>query len=169
MGDSMFKYEDIYDAITNIPNGRFFKICYRTEMPLKAEYKNQGYKVYKYTARVTRTGVRYNSLKEVRENNIQEFSRASRTNWLIRNKVKTNVTTGKDYIVIAPMSKNEYKEYSYLVIDSCGLERRASNVPEQMILPSYFNKKNGAIRNIDLDNIVSITYGGEVIYGNIEL
>ena len=91
----MFKYEDIYDAITSLPSGRFFKICYRTEMPLKAKYKNQGYKVYKYTYRVTRTGVSYNSLKEVKEYS-KEFSRANNAKWLIKNKVKTNITTFVD-------------------------------------------------------------------------
>ena len=165
----MFKYEDIYEAITNIPNGRFFKLCYRTELPLKAEYKNSGYTVYKYTTRVTRTGVSYNNLREVRDNNIQNFSRASKTSWLIKNKVKTNLTTGKDYIVIAPMVKNEFKEYSYLVVESDGTKKRKSFAPEEMIIPSYFNKKNGPIRNINLDNIVFIKYKGEVIYGNIEL
>ena len=165
----MFKYEDIYEAISSIPNGRFFKICYRTEMPLKAEYKNLGYTVYKYTYRVTRTGVKYNNLKEVKENNIQAFSRASNSNWLIKNKVKTNVTTGKDYIVIAPMSKNEYKEYSYVIVEPNGIEKRKSSIPEEMIMPSYFKKKNGAVRNINLDNIVYISYKGEVIYGNTEL
>lgn len=168
MSDSMFKYEDIYEAISSIPNGRFFKICYRTEMPLKAEYKNLGYKVYKYTFRVTRTGVRYNSLKEVRENS-QEFSRANSTNWLVKNKIKTNVTTGKDYVVIAPMNKNEHKEYSYLIVEPDGLEKRKSFAPKEMVIPSYFEKKNGAIRNINLDNIVCISYKGEVIYGNVDL
>jgi hypothetical protein len=168
MSDSMFKYEDLYEAISSLPNGRFFKICYRTEMPLKAKYKNLGYTVYKYTYRVTRTGVSYNNLKEVKENNIQ-FSRASNSNWLIRNKVKTNVTTGKDYIVIATMAKNEYKEYSYVIVEPNGIEKRKSSVPEEMIIPSYFEKKNGPVRNINLDNIVCISYKGEVIYGNTEL
>ena len=168
MSDSMFKYEDIYDAIASLPNGRFFKICYRTEMPLKAEYKNQGYKVYKYTYRVTRTGVRYNNLKEVKDYH-KEFSRANNTKWLIKNKVKTNITTGKDYIVIATMIKNEHKEYSYVIVDDTGMEKRCSMAPKDMVIPSYFEKKNGAVRNINLDNIVCISYKGEVIYGNIDL
>lgn len=168
MSDSMFKYEDIYEAISSIPNGRFFKICYRTEMPLKAKYKNQGYKVYKYTYRVTRTGVRYNSLKEVKTLN-KEFSRADSSNWLIKNKIKTNITSGKDYIVIAPMKKNECKEYSYVIVEPNGIEKRKSFAPTDMIIPSYFEKKNGAVRNINLDNIVCISYKGEVIYGNVNL
>ena len=168
MSDSMFKYEDIYDAITSIPNGRFFRICYRTEMPLKAEYKNSGYTVYKYTTRVTRTGVSYNNLKSVKANN-KQFSKATNTKWLINKKVKTNITSGKDYIVIAPMSNNEYKEHSYIIVDGSGKKERRSSTPEKMIRSSYFNKKNGAIRNINLDNIVFIKYKDEVIYGNIEL
>ncbi|MBO5712322.1 MAG: hypothetical protein J6R47_05725 [Acholeplasmatales bacterium] len=168
MSDSIFKYEDIYDAVTSLPNGRFFKICYRTEMPLKAEYKNQGYKVYKYTYRITRTGVSYNNLKKVRASG-KEFSRASNTKWLIKNKIKTNVTTGKDYIVIATMAKNEYKEYSYVIIYPDGIEKRKSSAPADMIIPSYFEKKNGAVRNINLDNVVFISYKGEVIYGNVDL
>ena len=168
MSDSMFKYEDIYDAIASLPNGRFFKICYRTEMPLKAEYKKQGYVVYKYTYRVTRTGVRYNNLKEVKTSN-KEFSRANNSTWLIKNKIKTNITNGKDYIVIATMAKNEYKEYSYVIVDGTGMEKRCSMAPKDMIIPSYFEKKNGAVRNINLDNIVWISYKGEVIYGNVDL
>ena len=164
----MFKYEDIYDAIASIPNGRFFKICYRTEMPLKAEYKKQGYTVYKYTTRVTRTGVGYNTLKAVKASE-KEFSRANNTRWLMKNKIKTNITNGKDYIVIATMAKNEYKEYSYIIVDAAGMEKRCSRVPEEMIQSSYFNKKNGEVRNINLDNIVFISYKKRVIYGNIEL
>ena len=76
---------------------------------------------------------------------------------------------GKDYIVIAPMSNNEYKEHSYIIVDGSGKKERRSSTPEKMIRPSYFNKKNGAIRNINLDNIVFIKYKDEVIYGNIEL
>ena len=168
MSDSMFKYEDIYEAISSIPNGRFFKICYRTEMPLKAEYKNVGYTVYKYTFRVTRTGVNYNNLKEVKECH-KEFSRANNTKWLIKNKVKTNITNGKDYIVIATMAKNEHKEYSYVIVEPNGIEKRKSCAPKNMIIPSYFEKKNGSVRNINLDNIVCISYKGEVIYGNVDL
>lgn len=168
MSDNMFKYEDIYDAIASIPNGRFFKICYRTEMPLKVEYKKQGYIVYKYTYRVTRTGVRYNSIKEVKTSN-KEFSRANNSKWLINNKIKTNITNGKDYIVIATMAKNEHKEYSYVVVCPGGIEMRKSSAPIDMIIPSYFEKKNGAVRNINLDNIVCISYKGEVIYGNVDL
>ena len=58
-------FDNPAEAIAAIPNGRFFKIGYITELPLKAESKRADYKIYKYTSRITRTGVAYNKLKDV--------------------------------------------------------------------------------------------------------
>ena len=102
------------EAIAAIPNGRFFKIGYITELPLKAEFKKIDYKIYKYTSRITRTGVAYNNLKNVKENN-REWSRSSKSLWKIKNKIKTNISTNKDYIIIAPMSSGEHKHVSYKI------------------------------------------------------
>ena len=55
---------DIYNAITKIPNGRFFRIIYKTEMPLKCEYKKTGIEVYKITSRIARTGINYANIKK---------------------------------------------------------------------------------------------------------
>lgn len=158
---------DIYSVISSIPNGRFFKICYRTEMPLTAEFKKLGWKIFKYTTRVTRTGVNYSTIKRTdiaSSDNILTKSNC----WLVKNKIKTNLNTGKDYIIIAPMRSGEHKTYWYKY--ECGTSELTSDILVDTMIPkSYFTKKNGPIRNINLANIVSISYGGKTLYVNDEL
>ena len=107
-------FDNPAEAIAAIPNGRFFKIGYITELPLKAEFKRVNYKIYKHTSRITRTGVAYNKLKSVREGN-REWSRPAKSSWKIKNKIKTNISNGKDYIIIAPMNSGEHKYVSYTI------------------------------------------------------
>jgi hypothetical protein len=117
---------------------------------------------------VTRTGINYNNIKAVKTTD-KMFSRANNTKWLVKNKIKTNINTGKDYIVIATMAKNEHKCCSYRIIEDNGQIMQCSQIPTKMIKESYFNKTNGYIRNINLENIIYISYGGEVIYGNTNI
>ena len=158
-------FDNPAEAIAAIPNGRFFKIGYITELPLKAEFKKADYKIYKYTSRVTRTGVAYNKLKNVKENN-KEWSRPAKSSWKIKNKIKTNISTGKDYIIIAPMNSGENKSVNYKITQGKWWVARNKLQGEfkDMVIPSYFTKSNGSVRNIDLDNIIFIRYGGEVLY-----
>jgi hypothetical protein len=158
-------FDNPAEAIAAIPNGRFFKIGYITELPLKGEFKKADYKIYKYTSRITRTGVAYNNLKDVKENN-KEWSKPAKSFWKIKNKIKTNISTGKDYIIIVPMNSGEHKSASYKITQGEWWVARNKLEGEfkDMVIPSYFTKSNGSVRNIDLDNIIFIRYGGEVLY-----
>ena len=158
-------FDNPAEAIAAIPNGRFFKIGYITELPLKAEFKRADYKIYKYTSRITRTGVAYNKLKDVKENN-KEWSRPAKSSWKIKNKIKTNISTGKDYIIIAPMNSGEHKYVHYKITKGNWwvARNRLEDEFKDMVISSYFTKSNGSVRNIDLDNIIFIRYGGEVLY-----
>ena len=158
-------FDNLAEAIAAIPNGRFFKIGYITELPLKAEFKKADYKIYKYTSRITRTGVAYNKLKAVKEAN-KEWSRLAKSSWKIKNKIKTNISTGKDYIIIAPMNSGEHKSVNYKITQGKWwvIRNNLEDSFKDMVIPSYFTKSNGSVRNIDLDNILYIKYGGDVLY-----
>ena len=153
---------DLYAAITEIPNGRFFKIIYKTPVPVKAKYKKEGIQVYKITSRVTRTGIAYNNLKSVKGTEL-DYTHNINTKWIIKNKVKLNFKTGKDYLVIAPMKSGEHKIVTYVIEDILS-KTYTTVLPEEYVINSYLTKKNGAVRNIDLNNIVSISYAGKELY-----
>ena len=162
----MAKYDNIYEAIAEIPNGKFFKITYRTSVPLKAKDKQDGFEIIKYTTRITRTGIRYKNIRAARiSNHPTKFT--ANSNWLIPNKIKTNMTTEKDYLVIVPMLKGEAKSYKYHYIWNKITYDTSNELKLDHVLPSYIDKTNGPIRMINLDNICCIKYGGEILYENL--
>lgn len=162
----MAKYENIYDAIAALPNGRFFKITYRTSVPLKAKDKEDGFEIIKYTTRITRTGIKYQNIKSAQLLNTST-KLAANTRWLIPNKIKTNLRTDKDYLVIVPMNKGEAKSYKYHYIWDHITYDVSNELKMDHVLPSYINKTNGPIRIINLDNICCIKYRGEILYENL--
>ena len=149
-------------AIDSIPNGRFFKICYCTELPLKAKFKNKGWKIFKYTFRVTRTGIDYRALKIDTDDIIK--NQHKNTRWTLKNKIKYNGYTGKYYLIIAPMKSGEHKEYSYKIVKPDGSYVIKHTYDKDMVINSYSTKSNGPIRNITFENIEYIKSGGKVIY-----
>ena len=69
---------DIITVIKSLKPGSFVRIGYKTEPPMKAEYRNQGYKVIKTTTMTTRFGIDYHNIHSVKireqENKNETFS-----------------------------------------------------------------------------------------------
>lgn len=155
-------FNNLVEAIATIPNGRFFKMCYCTELPLKAEFKHKGWKILKYTFRVTRTGIDYRALKIDSDDIIK--NQHKNTRWILKNKIKYNAYTGKYYLIIAPMKSGEHKEYLYKIVKPDGSYVIKHDYDKDMVIDSYSTKSNGPIRNITFENIEYIKFGGKIIY-----
>lgn len=153
----------LISTIKSIPAGRFFRMSYKSELPVKAAFKKQGISIIKVTDTTVRTGVSYNSIASVQEyKSTHEPSGIVRTNnyvWVEQDRLKHNTVTGKDYFVIAPM-KNSHPKSTYIVKDNNG-ERYVTidELDKSMIQDSYWKPSNGvptAIRTICLENIIEL-------------
>lgn len=131
-------------------NGTFQKIKYKSEMPLKAEYRKQGYEVVKITQSVGRLGVNYKHMKgyqpPTHPHKVNNFS------WIIPNKLAYNSATKKLYVHVAwapHPSKVTYEVYKDGLLVGNELD-------SNMVIDSYFKGDKPLIKSILLDNIIEI-------------
>ena len=55
----------IISTVKKIGNGKIFSVGYRSEVPIKYEYKRLGLRITKFTEKCVRSGVNYSKIKEV--------------------------------------------------------------------------------------------------------
>ena len=145
----------IREIIENIPAGRFFRISYRSELPLKAEYKKQGVKIVKYTTTTTRTGVQYSHIKGVVPSENSKYT--SYYAWIVRNKIKRNINSGKDYVQLAPIWKGSNKKTSLYLTNSNGTRKISDDEIKEYVIPSYFSKGEAPkVISVSLDNVIGV-------------
>lgn len=140
----------IREKIAEMPAGRFFRVNYATELPLKAKYKNQGMVIRKYTTITTRTGVKYSNIEGVIPS---ENNKPSYYEWVIKNKIKRNINNNKEYVQFAPITKGSNRITKYWVYSPEGTE----NIKDigEYVIPSYFTKKDAPkVITVKLDNIL---------------
>lgn len=161
------KKETILEEISKIGNGQIFRLGYRTELPVKAEYRNNGMKITKFTESSVRIGVNYSHIARVIEKRAQleqeVFStRKSNYTWLIKNRVRHNSNTKKDYLYVSTFNKGHNTTTKYII--SCpkeGIFVTADNIEDtpykNCIINSYFTKKETPeVKNISFENIYKI-------------
>ena len=153
----------LINTIKTIPAGRFFRMSYKSELPVKAAFKKQGISITKITDTTVRTGIKYENITKVKEyKSSHEPSSIVRTNnyvWIYANRLKHNTSTGKDYFVVAPM-KNSHSKSTYVIKDAAG-ERVISfeELDKTLVQDSYWKSSEGfppVIRTISLDNIICV-------------
>ena len=158
------KINDLKKVLENIHPGSFFRIKYSVEVPLKAEYKNKGYKIIKTVYTTSRTGVRYMNINGVTPPE-KKSDKSSNWSWEKKNYISYNSNTGKYYLNLYPMSMNTYTraEYKFYLM---GDEVNMNNLRfKDMIIPSYFKKDGGfstKILKIKVDNIIELYQHPEV-------
>lgn len=163
----MFKFvmtkEEIISTVTNLRNGTMARIEYVTELPMKAEFAKQGYKILKVTETTARFGVKYANLSAVKEK--QESSKSEKTNnfeWVVENKLSHNTNTGKYYIRFAPLKKSGSNKHTNLIfVDTTGKYfsfdgKELPNDFKNMVQNSYWNKKHETpdIQTVLLENVI---------------
>lgn len=164
---------EIIEQIAKIKNGTIARISYKKEVPVKAEYKKLGYAVTKYVETSVRVGVNYHNIASVIARKAKEVitntSKKSNYQWVIKNKVKYNTATEKNYVVVAilPNHANTKEKYvielpSEAIVDS----KIVPSDINEIILPSYFTKANEyrEIKCIAFENIFAINNYGQKFF-----
>lgn len=167
--------EQILKTVEAIPNGRIARVTYKTELPVKAEFKKQGYVVTKLVETTGRFGVQYHHIASVIARKAEEgFKEAvKRTNnyvWVINNKVKHNTVTDKDYIVLASFNGGHHTKSKYIVsylgkdtVYSDHEFKYSDN--KNLVIDSYWkpSKNAGEVKNISFENVLAINNVGTKI------
>ena len=152
------KTEAIIKKISEIPAGRFFRVRYITKVKVKAEYEKQGITIFKIVDTTTRTGVKYKNIARVKPNDYPDEYEPKKTNWewVVKDRIKHNTNTGKDYLVIAPISRGSNTKVEYVLTDNEGSAVRTKEEIQSYVTPSYWKNDKPSIMNVTLENILLV-------------
>lgn len=141
----------ITEKLNNIHSGSFHKITFKSEPPMKAAYKNSGFKIVKVTEMIMRTGISYAAIKTVSDES--SIKRANNYESVIKNKLLFNTKTQKHYARIYPYSN--VKSCYYAV---SGPKMVPVEDISEYVISSYLNRKvdDVVVLNIGIDNILSL-------------
>lgn len=154
------KTQEIIKKIESIPGGRFFRVRYMTKVRMDAVSLKKGISIMKIVDTTTRTGVMYRNIAGVLPNDYPDsyVPKESNWEWVIKNRIKHNTKTGKDYLVVAPIGKGSHTVVSYVLTDGDG-NTRVIDKEEAMkySVTSYWNKtEKPAVMNITLENVLLV-------------
>ena len=150
--------ETIKNALNNIKPGVFTRLTYQTELPLKAEYKKQGYRIVKVHSITTRFGIHYGNIKEVKEREGSGSSeKTNNFHWVMKNNIQYNSNTDKYYLCTYPTKKGRNGSWRYIVYLPDGVAFDGlTNINRDWVQNSYWNKKSTNMMKINIDNIIRI-------------
>lgn len=113
--------ESIIEALTEIKNGRLARICYETEIPVKAYYHKAGIRVFKTVEKTVRIGVFYGNIASVKARALENPhdgatpKKESPYEWIINNRIRKHKTNGKEYLQIAHLKDGSNKKEKFKV------------------------------------------------------
>lgn len=151
------KEKDMAKKLCSIPGGRFFRLRYASNVPLAAAYRNQGYTMQKVVDTTTRTGIQYDHIAGVVLND-DNSTKANNFEWVVHNRIKHNVNTGKNYAVVAPISEGNNTKVTYILTEPNGNSRPITrDEAKQYTIASYWRDGDKpAVMTIALENIQRI-------------
>ena len=153
----------LVEAVNKTGNGRICRIGYRTELPVKAEYKKQGMSITKFTERSVRIGVKYSNIESVKQRLVDRIKatvvKTDNYLWRIPNKIKYNTKTEKTYLQVATLNKHHHTHKKYLIIwPDKGIYVFTDDIEDSpyknCIINSYFTKKDNSNYGSEIQNIV---------------
>lgn len=153
--------EEIIEAVKARKAGSFFRIFYKTELPVKAAFKKAGIRIIKITASTVRCGVDYNNIASVIERKAAEEYRDSITgqnnySWIIEDRILHNSNTNCDYVRIATVPNHSNTSSVYWTITDTD-ENLAEDFNHEYVVDSYFKTSDPApVKNIKFENILGI-------------
>lgn len=153
------KTEAIIKKVSDIPAGRFFRVRYITKVKVKAEYEKQGISIFKIVDTTTRTGVKYKNIAGVKLNDYPDEYEPKKTNWewVVKDRIKHNTKTGKDYLVIAPIGKGSNTKVEYVLTDNEGSAVRTKEEISSYVISSYWKDgEKPAVMNVTLENVLLV-------------
>ena len=164
--------EEIMTAISSVRGGSIARIAYMTQVPLKAEFKKQGYELTKVVETSVRCGVNYNKIASViARKSAADYVPSTRKNnyeWVIRNRVKHNTNTDKDYIVVASLPTGHHTKVKYILdgtfVGTIDMGDSIDSHYKELVIDSYFKESPPSeIKTIAFDNILMINQAGDKI------
>ena len=153
------KTDAIIKKIKEIPGGRFFRVRYISKVKMAADALKEGVTIFKIVDTTTRTGVKYDKIARVVASltNKKEEPIESGWEWIVKDRLKHNKNTGKDYLVLAPIGKGAHSVHTYIMTDA---EGNTSVVDEETVkmytVPSYWRDDSPSIINVTLDNVLLV-------------
>lgn len=157
-------YMSFFNKVLDLVPGSFVRISYRTSVPVKAQYKKEGYSIEKFVDETIRVGIDYHNIGAVSavENDSQKTSRKSKIHWTIKKYFLINEETKERYLAIYPMVKNGNKKVTFVIRTPDTLTATIDqDVVKEFVVDSYWNKKFSFQKSIKVDNILKI--GGYVV------
>ena len=79
--------------------------------------------------------------------------------WVVKDRIKHNTKTGKDYLVIAPISRGSNTVKSYVLTTPSGVSNTIPecDVKNTYTVPSYWrDSEKPAVMNVTLENILLV-------------
>ena len=153
------KTDAIIKKIKAIPGGRFFRVRYISKVKMGADALKDGITVFKIVDTTTRTGVKYNNIEGVVPTTYPEDKepKVSNWEWVVKDRIKHNTKTGKDYLVIAPIGKGAHTVTTYILTDTDGNTRVIDKDEAKMYaVASYWKDEKPAIMNVTLENVLLV-------------
>ena len=170
------KKELIISEAEKIKNGTFTRLCYKSELSVKAAFKKQGWKVTKITQTSARLGVCYGNIASViarkaEESLVEAVQRTNNFEWVIKDKVCYNSNTDKLYLFVARISKGHNTKSFYIVENTItGETHIVDKLTEdgefgELMIPSFWNKGSNftEVQRIAFENVYRIGSVGENI------
>ena len=151
------KTDQIIKKIKSIPGGRFFRVRYISKVKMAADALKEGITIFKIVDTTTRTGVKYNNIEGVVSTSYSEDKELKVNNWewVVKDRIKHNTKTGKDYLVIAPISKGAHTVTTYVLTDNDGNTRIVDKDEVKMYaVASYWKDEKPSIMNVTLENVL---------------
>ncbi len=151
----------IKNLLDNIKPGVFTRLTYTSELPLKAEFKKQGYRVVKTNSITTRFGIHYGNIKEVKERDSEPSNapseKVSNFSWVIKDNLQYNSKTEKYYLCTYPTKRGRNSSAKYSVYLPDGTHHDGlSDFNHDWVINSYWGKGVTNMMKINIDNIVKI-------------
>ena len=159
-------YNELVRVMEAIRPGTMARISYKTELPMKAEFREQGYGIVKVVETTARFGVKYSNLKSViAKRSAPGYIPSSKANnniWLLENKISKNEKTGKIHVRFVPMPFGSNRKSTYVLVDSYGnVFELGHDIPASfkgMVQNSYWSSKSCMpdVQTICVDNVLYI-------------
>ena len=153
------KLESVMTVLKNKRNGAWFKVNYRSEVPVKAAFKKQGINVVKFTENLVRTGIAYEHINTViKKKNAPDYvapaPRANNKEWVINNKLFYNTKTDTYYARFGFCNGHKAKVFYKAYND----EGKEIAFDKDYAIDSYWNKGSDvpSVFDLKVDNVISI-------------
>lgn len=173
---TILEANEVKAIIENLKNGVMTRLCYRSDVPVKAEYRKQGVRIIKVTETTVRFGVEYSHIHEVASSIVERHNenkpaKANNWSWIVKNKIKYNSNTD-DYYVYFATTKIPNTKSKYIIVNAeedvfVGGKEELSDVLHEYVINSYWNSVAQPVRTVKVGNIIRINNTGMRLFGNV--